>query len=511
MKPVYNRLALMKYLLKIGWILLTLFSLSLAAYFHWNYDHLRFEYEIQEDAHKRVFYFDDFIEKILDTLNHIPYNTQDFLKCDALIENQLGTLLFHNPAISGIFVKNKKNLHYCHSLGPIHQDFPIFSDKTPFLYGPILIQGKAVMVLGKELGDNQYRLFILKQVLDDLLYLNEESPYLSIAIYSRIDHKTVLQAHPEALVDEDQPPSSFTMPLQMLDDYDMIFYPKTFTITRSFILQQIIYSLSLIFILCILYVCLNQFLSHRISLRYILKTGLKHKQFIPVYQLIHNTRNNQYCGAEVLMRWQFNEEIIEAEFFIEEAESSGLITPMTLQLIEKSLKDFSPILKQKSFYLSYNISPRQLEDDEFFHTFYRLIAQYQVPEKNIMIEITERHLLDKHNQMVMARLAEMRTYGFSLAVDDFGTGHANIEYLYEFPFNYLKIDKMFIQAIGSGAVTENLFQSIVNMTQKLPIKIIAEGVETQKQSESLIQAGVHFHQGWYYVKAMPFNLLKKYL
>ena len=78
-------------------------------------------------------------------------------------------------------------------------------------------------------------------------------------------------------------------------------------------------------------------------------------------------------------------------------------------------------------------------------------------------------------------MRELRQLGFSLAVDDYGTGHASISYLHDFPFNYLKIDKLFIQAIGTKAITESLNDVIIDMAKRLNLIIIAEGVETEEQ------------------------------
>ncbi len=101
--------------------------------------------------------------------------------------------------------------------------------------------------------------------------------------------------------------------------------------------------------------------------------------------------------------------------------------------------------------------------------------------------------------------------GYTLAIDDFGTGHASINYLRHFPFDYLKIDKLFITAIGTGAVTEALNQSIIQLAKNLKLSIIAEGVESKAQLNYLKTNHVYLVQGWYFAKAMPIERLPTFL
>jgi len=106
---------------------------------------------------------------------------------------------------------------------------------------------------------------------------------------------------------------------------------------------------------------------------------------------------------------------------------------------------------------------------------------------------------------------DLRAAGFLLAVDDFGTGHASISYLQHFPFNYLKIDQLFISAIGTGAITEVLNKSIIQMAKNLKLHIIAEGVETAVQIDFLQAHDVSLMQGWYFAPAMPIEQLLDFL
>lgn len=162
-----------------------------------------------------------------------------------------------------------------------------------------------------------------------------------------------------------------------------------------------------------------------------------------------------------------------------------------------------------NFYLSINLCSVHFVDTTFFEIFQKLCSEYNILTNQIILEVTERDLL-QHDTNLIQKLKELRQNGFSIAVDDFGTGHASISYLQHFPFNYLKIDRLFIQAIGTGAVTEALNQSIIHMAKQLQLNIIAEGVETYNQIETLEENGVYLMQGWYFSKAISFEKLLKF-
>jgi sensor c-di-GMP phosphodiesterase-like protein len=261
----------------------------------------------------------------------------------------------------------------------------------------------------------------------------------------------------------------------------------------------------------LLYLRFRSILNNRFSLHYSLTQALKLNHFQPAYQPIRDILLNRFCGAEVLIRWQTTtNEIIMPDVFIADAEESGLIVPITLQLIEKTFEQTKDLLKQNpDFHLAFNISAKNFTDNDFFNNFYDLCKDYEISAKQVMIEFTERQLIDQNDVKLINKMNDLRLRGYSLAIDDFGTGHASIKYLQHFPFDYLKIDKIFIQAIGTGAITETLNQSIIHMAKSLQLNIIAEGVETAEQVEFLTDSKVNFAQGWYFAKAMSYEQLSK--
>ncbi len=216
---------------------------------------------------------------------------------------------------------------------------------------------------------------------------------------------------------------------------------------------------------------------------------------------------------EVLLRWETKHgEIIMPDSFIMEAEESGLIIPITLQLIEITFKEIQDILKANPlFYLSINLCAAHFIDPDFFDKFYQVQREYSIASTQILLEVTERNLFDAQNEIYLQRMQELCNKGFSLAIDDYGTGHASLSYLQHFPFSYLKIDKLYVQAIGTKAITELLNDAIFDLAKKLNLIIIAEGVETKEQAEYLLKNGVQLLQGWYFSKALSIEQLKSLL
>ena len=243
----------------------------------------------------------------------------------------------------------------------------------------------------------------------------------------------------------------------------------------------------------------------------LMKLAIKNKQFYPVYQPVFDQQNQRFCGVELLLRWDDHEgNLIMPDFFIEQAESTGLIVPISLQVIETAFQELSEILNTTpDFYLAINLSMVHFKTHHFFDQFEALRMRYAIKSKHIILEITERELLDINNEFLTTKMNDLRKVGFSLAVDDYGTGHASISYLQHFPFNYLKIDKLFIQAIGTNAITESLNDAIILMAKGLNLTIIAEGVETKQQIDYLVKNKVRYLQGWYFSKGVSIDTIKE--
>ncbi|BCA95613.1 hypothetical protein TUM19329_19740 [Legionella antarctica] len=297
--------------------------------------------------------------------------------------------------------------------------------------------------------------------------------------------------------------------LYSIPGVSVVVFENENTALRYLVYSEILASLIIIMASYLFYLMMKNILAKRYSLLGAMKSAIKNNEFYPEYQPLFDREKGRYTGAEILLRWQDKQnQIIMPDLFIEEAESNGLIVPITLQIIEIAFNQTRNILNSYPyFHLAFNISALHFTDITFFNKFNSLVREYAISPTQIILEITERDLLDKNNNIFFLKMQELRQAGFSLAVDDYGTGHASISYLNNFPFNYLKIDKLFIQAIGTKAITESLNDAIISMAKRLSLAIIAEGVETGEQVNYLSENGVRFFQGWYFSKALSIEKL----
>ena len=242
---------------------------------------------------------------------------------------------------------------------------------------------------------------------------------------------------------------------------------------------------------------------HRSSFKLSLIDGLKQNEFIPYFQPIIDAKNNTCVGAEVLTRWIRNDgDMISPAIFIPAAEKYGLMTALTKQIIVKALKDIGPFLSQSSqYYISINLSLDDLNDDSIYHLFMQETARYELAPEQLRIELTERQFIDKECS-IMA-LNRYREAGYKIYVDDFGTGYSSLAYLKDLPLDTLKIDKVFVDSLGQESATSSVTKHIIDMANTLNLELVAEGVETEQQSQHLQALGVNIMQGWLYSKALP--------
>ena len=141
--------------------------------------------------------------------------------------------------------------------------------------------------------------------------------------------------------------------------------------------------------------------------------------------------------------------------------------------------------------------------EETSHLLHDLIRRMEVQPHNILVEATERGFM----QAEMARkiMDDLHAFNIRIAIDDFGTGYSSLSYLQKFKLDYLKIDKSFVDTMGSEAATSNVAHHIIEMAKSLKLEMIAEGVETEAQLQYLQERGVQFAQGWLFSKSLPFG------
>lgn len=238
--------------------------------------------------------------------------------------------------------------------------------------------------------------------------------------------------------------------------------------------------------------------------------AIKNGEFRPYYQPVVDLNTERIIGAEVLVRWQHPEQgMIPPNEFINTAEQTGLVKPMTLSLMNQVLLDIKRvgILSDKPFHLGINLPPTTFNDGEFIENVIAFIDKIKKLNVAVMIEITERQQTLIDNDI----LSDIKRTGAEIALDDFGTGFSNYAALETIQPSFIKIDKMFIDSIGKGGVNEAIVYNIVQLSNSAGVPLIAEGIETTEQLSKLREAGVAYGQGYLFSKPVTIEDVVYYM
>lgn len=512
---------------KIIWFFITLIFLLFALYYNLERSYTSSYKDILEVAKDLSKQTDGFIEDLFQEVYTLPLYGSNISSCKSSgIYNDLEHIILNNPKISGLIISDEKHRPLCSTLPENDLGFSS-NNYARTILGPFKMSlfEQPVYLIQQKIGNYYIDILIVSSVLKMILKTSNHISS-SIVLYDQISKKNIIRIqhsddHKGWIVSKNinslSPEDSEIMyaidALQSVEGILLVVFENKETVRNNLWYSELLIILSTLILSYLLHALISHNISKRYSLHHALKLAIKNNEFYPEYQPIFDKQINGFAGVEVLLRWQDNQDkIIMPDFFIEEAEATGLIVPITLQIIEIVFTQAANILKAyPGFHLAFNLSALHFRDALFFTKFYALQKQYNVPAQQILLEITERELLDKNDLIFTSKMQELRNNGFSLAVDDFGTGHASISYLQNFPFNYLKIDKLFIQAIGTKAITESLNDAIIRMAKSLNLIIIAEGVETKEQVDYLLTNDVRYLQGWYFSKAISIEHVHRLL
>ena len=234
-----------------------------------------------------------------------------------------------------------------------------------------------------------------------------------------------------------------------------------------------------------------------------LSIAVKRAEFVVHYQPIIELDSGRCIGAEALVRWRRPDgTMVRPDLFIPLAEESGLILPITDQVIQSVVSELNAqLVADRSLHIAINLSADDIKSGRALHSVAAALRHTGIEPQQIWLEATERGFMDVNSARVT--LTNARNIGHAVAIDDFGTGYSSLSYLQSLPLDALKIDKSFVDTIGTDSATSSVTPHIIGMAKTLGLKIVAEGVETQEQADYLRRHRVEYVQGWLYAKAMP--------
>ena len=231
------------------------------------------------------------------------------------------------------------------------------------------------------------------------------------------------------------------------------------------------------------------------------------------YQPIVSLADLHCTGAEALVRWRHPERgLLLPTEFIPLAETTGSILGIGAFVLRRSCADavtWPPARPGVPMRVHVNISARELESDYFVDSVLLCLAESGLPAERLVLELTETVVLESVS--AVARLKTLHAHGVSVAIDDFGTGYSSLSTLRSLPISVVKLDASFVTGALTNPVDRTVVEAIVQMSAKLGIGTIAEGVEKLDQQELLLSIGTDAAQGHLYCRAVPADELREWL
>lgn len=245
----------------------------------------------------------------------------------------------------------------------------------------------------------------------------------------------------------------------------------------------------------------------RLSLEADLRTAVEQDQFSLVYQPILDLRTRELAGFEALLRWQHpNLGYITPDKFIPIAEETGVILQIDDWVLTESCRQMAlwqkKYAKARDAFMSVNLSVRHLMLDGVAKDLARLIRNQGLSPNSVKLEVTEGGVMT-NAEAGAAVLARLRSEGIKIQIDDFGTGYSSLSYLHKLPLDSLKIDRSFVQRMEGGRQDIEIIRTILSLANSLNFDVVAEGIETQYQLETLASMGTTHGQGYFIAKPLP--------
>ena len=247
----------------------------------------------------------------------------------------------------------------------------------------------------------------------------------------------------------------------------------------------------------------------RIELLNQLRTAMKRDRFTLHYQPICSLKTGKVIGFESLLRFKDKHDCtIQPDKFISILEETSMILDVGRWVIKETCSQLSQWMASGNFpnsaYLAFNVSAKQLVEENFVDSIRLCCLHYGVNPKNLVLEITETVIINKP-ESIKSILNDIRALGLRIALDDFGTGYSSLSYLQNYPFDILKIDKSFIDDLSDNSNDTKITKAIIALGNSLELKICAEGVENQHAYDLIKEWGVEVFQGFFLSKPLPAN------
>jgi diguanylate cyclase (GGDEF)-like protein/PAS domain S-box-containing protein len=230
-----------------------------------------------------------------------------------------------------------------------------------------------------------------------------------------------------------------------------------------------------------------------------LRSSLERGELVTYFQPLIRLKDFSLTGFEALLRWNHPVKgLVCPQVFIPVAEETGMIMPVGTFVLRQTLEhltEWGQRFPGKELRIGVNISGKQIAHPEFLGSIEQTLKEFDCQPSSILLEITESTLLGNERR-VRDVLGSLKAMGFTIGIDDFGTGFSSLSSLHMLPIDILKIDKIFTCGDGEGMSNEKIIRTIIHLAKDLGLGVVVEGVETQTQLEKLIELDGDTVQGF---------------
>jgi diguanylate cyclase (GGDEF)-like protein/PAS domain S-box-containing protein len=252
---------------------------------------------------------------------------------------------------------------------------------------------------------------------------------------------------------------------------------------------------------------MNVHFTERLALESSMRRSIERGELRVHYQPIVRLDDETVVGFEALVRWEHPQRgLIPPSEFIPIAEETGMIVPLGAWVLEEACRQVQQWQDERchgrALLLSVNVSARQFQSPDLVETVAEVLKRTGFNPTSLKLELTES-LMMRDVERTTQRLHELKALAIQLVIDDFGTGYSSLAYLRQFPITVLKIDRTFVNRLGTDPQDDAIVRSIVTLSRDLGMEVVAEGIETPEQLKTLRELGCDYGQGFYFSRPLP--------
>lgn len=252
----------------------------------------------------------------------------------------------------------------------------------------------------------------------------------------------------------------------------------------------------------------------RLQLETDLRFAIEREEFELFYQPIVGLNGAQLVGFEALVRWNHPQRgLVAPSEFIPISESTGLIIPMTVQILNRACSQIVEWQRQhadKPLSISVNLSGKHFGHPALVEQINTVVAETGIDPAYLKLELTESAVMENAESAVLM-LRQIKETGVQISIDDFGTGYSSLSYLHQFPIDQLKVDRSFVSAMEENTENGEIVRTVITLAKALGLKVVAEGIESIHQYHQLRVLGCEYGQGYLFSKPLPVHDIERLL